>query len=119
LEAAAGLLAVEAYHAALVRTTLFRKGIEMPALGLIESTESISNARDTLDGNDNRDMGIRPMPTRFGEGSNIFPSDADGLAFSRSPGQVLNIVYLNRMAVTAGGFFPNGVNGTLRTSGAN
>jgi hypothetical protein len=59
------------------------------------------------------------MPTRFGEGSNIFPSDADGLAFSRSPGQVLNIVYLNRMAVTAGGFFPNGVNGTLRTSAAN
>ena len=119
LEAAAGLLAVEAYHAALVRTTLFRKGIEMPALGLIESTESISNARDNLDGPTNLDMGIRPMPTRFGEGSNIFPSDADGLAFSRSPGQVLNIVYLNRMAVTAGGFFPNGVNGTLRTSAAN
>jgi hypothetical protein len=119
LEAAAGLLAVEAYHAALVRTTLFRKGIQMPQSGLIEATESISNARDTLDGNTNLDQGIRPVPTRFGEGSNIFPSDADGIAFSRSPGQVLNIVYLNRMAVTAGGFFPNGVNGTLRTSGAN
>jgi hypothetical protein len=119
LEAAAGLLAVEAYHAALVRTVLFRKGIDMPTSGLIEATESISNARDSLDGPTNLDMGIRPMPTRFGEGSNIFPSDADGIAFSRTPGQVLNIVYLNRMAVTAGGFFPNGVNGTLRTSGAN
>jgi hypothetical protein len=31
---------------------------------------------------------------------------------------VLNIVYLNRMAVTAGGFFPNGVNGTIRASAA-
>ena len=119
LEAAAGLLAVEAYHAAIVRTTLFRKGIQTPALGLIEATESISNARDSLDGTSNLDMGVRPMPTRFGEGSNIFPSDADGLAFSRSAGQVLNIVYLNRMAVTMGGFFPAGVNGTIRTSAAN
>jgi len=119
LEAAAGLLAVEAYHAALVRTTLFRKGIQTPSLGLIEATESISTARDNLDGPTDLDQGIRPVSTRFGEGSNIFPSDADGLAFSRSPGQVLNIVYLNRMAVTAGGFFPNGVNGTFRTSGAN
>ncbi len=119
LEAAAGLLAVEAYHAALVRTTLFRKGIQTPSSGPIESTELISNARDNLDGPTDLDQGIRPVATRFGEASNIFPSDADGIAFSRSPGQVLNIVYLNRMAVTAGGFFPNGVNGTLRTSGAN
>ncbi|HEX8401163.1 MAG TPA: ferritin-like domain-containing protein [Allosphingosinicella sp.] len=119
LEAAAGLLAVEAYHAAIVRTTLFRKGIQTPSSGLIEATESISNARDSLDGTSNLDQGIRPVATRFGEGSNIFPSDADGLAFSRSAGQVLNIVYLNRMAVTMGGFFPAGVNGTIRTSAAN
>ena len=119
LEAAARILAVEAYHAALIRTTLFRKGIEMPSSGLIEATESISFARDSLDGPADIDQGIRPRPTRFGEGSNIFPSDADGLAFSRSAGQVLNIVYLNRAAVTMGGFFPNGVNGTIRTSAAN
>ena len=91
----------------------------MPSSGLIEATESISNARDSLDGTADIDQGIRPRPTRFGEGSNIFPSDADGLAFSRSAGQVLNIVYLNRMMVTAGGFFPNGVNGTIRSSAAN
>ncbi len=115
LEAAAGLLAVEAYHAALVRTTLFRKGIQTPSSGLIEATESISNARDSLDGSSNLDQGIRPI-----EGaSNIAPLDENGLAFSRSAGQVLNIVYLNRMAVTGGGFFPNGVNGTLRMSAAN
>jgi len=112
LEAAAGILAVEAYHAALIRTVLFRRGIPTPAL--IDATEAISNARDSLDGTDDRDQGIRPI----GDQSNIAPLDANGLAFSRTAGQVLNIVYLNRMAATAGGFFPNGVNGTIRASAA-
>jgi hypothetical protein len=112
LEAAAGILAVEAYHAALIRTVLFRKGLQAPAL--IDATEAISSARDGLDGSDDRDQGIRPI----GDQSNIAPLDANGLAYSRSAGQVLNIVYLNRMAVTAGGFFPAGVNGTIRASAA-
>jgi hypothetical protein len=112
LEAAAGILAVEAYHAAIVRTTLFRKGIQTPAL--IDATEAISNARDSLDGADDRDQGIRPI----GDASNIVPLDANGLAYSRSAGQVLNIVYLNRMATDRGGFFPAGVNGTIKTSAA-
>jgi hypothetical protein len=112
LEAAAGILAVEAYHAALVRTTLFRKGIQTPAL--IDATEAISTARDGLDGSSDIDQGIRPI----GNASNIVPLDANGLAFSRTAGQVLNIAYLNRMAVDRGGFFPNGVNGTIKTSAA-
>jgi hypothetical protein len=112
LEAAAGILAVEAYHAALVRTTLFRKGIQTPAL--IDATEAISNARDTLDGSTDVDQGIRPI----GNASNIVPLDSNGLAFSRTAGQVLNIAYLNRMAVDRGGFFPAGVNGTIKTSAA-
>ncbi len=51
--------------------------------------------------------------------SNIVPLDQNGIAFSRSPQQVLNIVYLNRATATLGGFFPAGVNGTLRASAAN
>jgi len=113
LEAAAGILTVGAYHAALVRTTLDVKGVAMPAL--IDATEAISNARDSLDGSTDLDQGIRAI----GNASNIAPLDANGLAFSRSAGQVLNIVYLNKAAVTAGGFFPNGVNGTIVTSAAN
>ena len=113
LEASAGILAVEAYHAGLIRTTLFRKGIQAPSL--IDGTEAISNARDSLDGPSDIDQGVRPM----GNMSNIAPLDANGLAFSRSAGQVLNIVYLNQAAVTQGGFFPNGVNGNIRTSAAN
>lgn len=113
LEAAAGLLAVEAYHAALVRTVLYRKGIAVPSL--ISATEAISNARDSLDGSTDLDQGIAPI----GNMSNIAPLDANGLAFSRNTGQVLNIVYLTGMARTQGGFFPNGVNGNIRTSQAN
>jgi hypothetical protein len=115
LEAAAGLLAVEAYHAALIRTTLYMKGMATPALGLVPATEAISNARDGLDGATDIDQGVADI----GNASNIAPLNVDGLAFSRSTGQVLNIVYLNRAAASAGGFFPAGVNGTIRTSAAN
>lgn len=117
LEAAAGILAVEAYHAALVRTTLYAKGLAAPSL--IDATEAISNARDSLDGSTDLDQGIRASGTGTNTVSNIAPLDADGIAFSRTAGQVLNIVYLNRAAVTGGGFFPAGVNGALRMSAAN
>jgi hypothetical protein len=117
LEAAAGILAVEAYHAALIRTTLYAKGLAAPSL--IDATEAISNARDSLDGTSDIDQGIRPSGSGLSTTSNIAPLDGDGLAYSRSAGQVLNIVYLNRTAVTGGGFFPNGVNGALRMSAAN
>jgi hypothetical protein len=44
------------------------------------------------------------------------PTDANGLAFGRSPGQVLNIVYLTPKAANSGGFYRRGVNGQLHTS---
>jgi len=113
LEAAAGLLAVEAYHASLVRTVLYGKGIATPSLRT--SADAISNARDSLDGTTDIDQGITGDATT----SNIVPLDADGLAFSRTTGQVLNIVYLNKLATNRGGFFPNGVNGTINMSAAN
>jgi hypothetical protein len=112
LDAAAGILATEAYHAALIRTTLFVKGVQTPTL--IQSTERISNARDSLDNPQDVDQGIAPI----GNQSNIVPADANGLAFSRTPGDVLNIVYLTAAAAGQGGFFPAGVNGTIRVSSA-
>jgi len=111
-EAAAGILAVEAYHAAIVRTTLYRKGMQTPAL--IDATEKISAARDSLDNPVDDDQGIAPL----GDQSNIVPVDANGLVFGRTPGDVLNIVYLNDGAVPKGGFFPNGVNGNITVSTA-
>ena len=44
------------------------------------------------------------------------PADRNGLAFGRTPGHVLNVVYLTPKKATSGGFFPHGVNGQLRTS---
>jgi len=113
LEAAAGLLAVEAYHASLVRTVLYGKGIATPSLRT--SADAISRARDSLDGPATEDQGITGDSTT----SNIVPLDSDGLAFSRTTGQVLNIVYLNKLAINKGGFFPNGVNGSINMSAAN
>ena len=62
LEAAAGILAVEAYHAGLIRTVLYGKGIATPAPALIEATEKISDARDSLDGPTDLDQGVRNRP---------------------------------------------------------
>ena len=112
LEAAAGILAAEAYHAGLVRTVLYAKGIETPSLRA--GADAISNARDTLDGSTDVDQGI----TGTADTSNIVPLDGDGIANSRTPGDVLNIVYLTPGAADRGGFFPSGVNGTLNLSTA-
>jgi hypothetical protein len=113
---------------------LDQKGIATPSLMLRESTEKISNARDLLDGTPSSagppmlvaddDQGITPATTGVGLTSNIAPTDNNAIAFSRSTGQVLNIVYLKppatasgttaAVAATSGGFFPNGVNGTIK-----
>lgn len=107
LEAAAGILAVEAYHAGIIRTSLYAKG-------LYSQTQKISDARDSLDGSSDDDQGIG----RKRKG-NLVPTDRNAIAFSRSAPAVLNVVYLNPAAVTKGGFFPAGVNGEINTSGDN
>lgn len=136
LDAAAGILAAEAYHASIIRTVLYRKGVDTAAFR--SSADALSNARDALDGTTDDDQGISPLtlvsslsptpapgayaplvPTALlGVASNIVPTAADGTVYGRSTGTVLNILYLNRLAVTKGGFFPNGLNGTLVTSAA-
>jgi Ferritin-like domain len=107
LDAAAGILAVEAYHAGLIRASLQARGAE-------DATVAISDARDSLDGEDDLDQGLE----LDGE-PNIVPTDGNAIAFGRSAGQVLNIVYLNPASVTSGGFFPDGVNGDINASDDN
>lgn len=101
LDAAAGLLAVEAYHAGEVRTLLASRGLFVEA-------QAISDARDSLDGDTDLDQGIGTA-----QNVNIVPTDANALVFSRTPQQVLNIVYLGQQA-SAASFFPNRLNGTIQ-----
>lgn len=107
LDAAAGILAVEAYHMGMARSVLYRMGPEAR-----DAANALSDARDRLDGSEDVDQGI----VVDGK-ANIVPSDADGIAFSRTPQQVLRIVYLaDNAGVSRGGLFPDGMNGKLKTT---
>ncbi|HYF13493.1 MAG TPA: ferritin-like domain-containing protein [Phycisphaerales bacterium] len=100
LDAAAGILAVEAYHMGMARHLILHSGPKWT-----EAANKISDARDKLDGMDDLDQ-----PILMDGKANIVPNDKNGIAFKRTPRQVLNIVYLQRDAMK-GGFYPNGMNG--------
>lgn len=99
LEAAAGILAVEAYHAGIVRTVLY-------SLGLTAEARAISKARDSLDGSGDLDQGVGGKSR-----ANLVPTDANGIAFSRSVDQVKAIAFLGGDG--KGGFYPKGINGAF------
>ena len=122
LNAAAGILAVEAYHAATVRTLLSLNGNKVygnTGLTIFQVVEAISNLRDSVDnissGNafykEDDDQGLE-------SGTNIVPADSNSIAFTRSTAQVLPIVYLGSKPTAANtvqaSFFPNGLNGAIR-----
>ncbi|ONF95517.1 ferritin-like domain-containing protein [Sphingomonas jeddahensis] len=116
-EGVTGMLAVEAHHAAALRATLYRRGLATPSL--IDASEAISNARDTLDGTTaDLDQGVRPGTAASGAiVANIAPLAASGTGFTRTPQQVLNILYVNAStSATTGGFFPAGVNGNIKST---
>ncbi|TXR57961.1 ferritin-like domain-containing protein [Quadrisphaera setariae] len=105
LGAAAGILAVEAYHAGLVRRSLYNLGVDVAVI-----TNKISDARDSLDGRSDDDQGVLAGNPRAYR-ANLVPADKDAIAYSRSPQQVHNIAYLTASSgVTKGGFFPDGTN---------
>jgi hypothetical protein len=103
----AGILAVEAYHMGMARSLLFLAGQTAQ-----QAANAITLARGTLNGMPEIEQGIAV------EGqANFVPSDERGIAFTRTPEQVLQIVYLTpETGVTSGGFFPNGVNGDLAST---
>ena len=108
-----GILAVEAYHAGYVRTALIQNGDVMTPYGVNVTTivNAISARRDMLDGTEtNDDEGI--YNTMFSDYM-LVPKDGNAVAYSRTPAQVLEVVYLSA-AGTPGGFFPNGVNGKIQ-----
>lgn len=93
---AARILATEAEHVGNIRLQVARLGLN--------STPTKLDSVDTL-----------PPPT----GSDYISADGGtGLTAVRSPGQVLFLAYGNMGNATAGGFFPNGVNGAINMSSA-
>lgn len=105
LSAAASILAVEAYHAATVRTLL---GI----IGAGTAVQAISNLRGALSGaagaGANDDGGIvQPNGTY-----NVLPADSNALTYRRTTSQVLNIAYGGGLA-SGYLFFPNQLNGLI------
>ena len=132
LEAAAGILSVEGYHAGLVRTILTSRAedgatVTFPLqdsdgnsagstdpLPLYTVITAISDARDSLDGDDDLDQGIGDSDSMVSiydtsiSATNIVPTDMSGITFSRTPAQIHNIAYLNPGPVSMGGFFPEG-----------
>ena len=101
LATASGFLGVESYQAGAIRTFLASRG-------LFQQAGQISDARDLNDGPGDDDQGIGDGVT-----VNITPTDSNGLVFARTPQQVLQVAYLNPGRQPSG-FFPNGVNGTIR-----
>ncbi|PDT43156.1 MULTISPECIES: ferritin-like domain-containing protein [Sinorhizobium] len=107
LAAAAGILAVEAYHMGMARSTLYRMGEEA-----WKAAAAVSDARDKIDGSDDKDQ-----PLQMDGKANIVPSTPDAIAFTRTPQEVLRIVYLtDQEGATKGGFYPNGMNGTITST---
>jgi hypothetical protein len=108
LGAAAKILATEGYHAGLIRNQLAQNSF----IPLQQSTtvgtfaNKISALRATLSG------AADETPLISANGTpNIVTADANAIAFSRTPQQVLAIVYGTGDAKKPGLFFPEGVNG--------
>ena len=136
LSTAAKIHAIEAYHAGLIRTTLYGldqqdNGPGFQAGALTGLTVGISSVRATLDGTatatppattatpDDIPLGKTMVnlngTTPIYTGSTIVNADVNSIGWARTTTQVLNIVYASPGATpAAGGFFPQGMNGTIK-----
>ncbi len=103
LDKAAGILAVEAYHAGSIRTRIFAAGQQAQM-----ASQLIAAARAKLDGTNNDDIGVGVS----GGVATIVDADANAIAFSRTTAQVLKVVYGG--GTSSGAFFPNGLNGNIK-----
>lgn len=124
LAAAAGILAVEAYHAAYVRTALTGSAIAaataspVTAYPYLDFANKISALRGSVGGGMETPLVV---PTSTSTPSSIVAADTkNAIAFARTTDQVLHIVYGTGGAagVSKGAFFPNGLNGKITATTA-
>lgn len=130
LTAAAGILAVEAYHAGYVRTTLTGRAIaagSASAYPYLAAANMVENLRATLT------VGASAAPSTSGSvetmltlpsslstpSSIVAASATNAVGFARTVNQVHHIVYGSAtIGVKSGGFFPNGTNSIFATTTA-
>jgi hypothetical protein len=130
LAAAASILAVEAYHAAEIRTLLIADSVGTatktttlvtPNPTYVTYAQQISKLRATLGGGNETTLTALPpyaipfVPTAYMPASTIVACDSNSIAYARTTDQVLHIVYAAApgAGVKGGGFFPNGMNGNI------
>jgi len=127
LTAAAGILAVEAYHAGYVRTSLTGRAIAAAAATpptsypYLAAANLVEKLRDSLTVAESGSVETAlVLPTSFTTPSAIVAASAsDAVGFSRNVNQVLHIVYGSpTVGVAKGGFFPNGMNSIFATTTA-
>jgi len=121
LAAAAGIMAVEAYHAAYVRTALTGGAITLGTIAFpyLTYANQVSTLRATLGGGNETTLTVpsgTTSATSIVTPSGIVASTSgNAIAYSRTTDQVLHIVYGtgNGAGVKSGGFFPSGLNGNI------
>ncbi len=115
LQAAAQILAVEAYHAGGIRTNLILKqnGWLPQTSGAQLAAPAVPGALDSMDV---PPQDPQPFSAAAAHYFTTIQSPNNALAVIRNPSEVLAIVYANAAVGTkSGGFFPNGLNGNINT----
>jgi len=105
LTAAAGILAVEAYHAAEIRSLIYGVSVSSGSGTYLNDANDISSVRASLGGGNE---------TPISATSIVACDSTNAIAFDRTTDQVLHIVYAQGAGVVSkGGFFPDGLNGSI------
>lgn len=141
LAAAAGIMAVEAYHGATLRAMLYAGAAAQgttayPYLGYFNSVQGVISTLSTPAGSSSgygtlnlqiQGTGAATVASIGASNTlpNVVPADSNALAFHRTTDQVLHIAYgtlsssggsTSTAGVASGGFFPSGFNGNIKTT---
>jgi Ferritin-like domain/TAT (twin-arginine translocation) pathway signal sequence len=119
LSPAAGIQAVEAYHAAEIRTIIAANAASSTATSAQTAALANANLVSALRGKISAASGnMLAAETTLSTSSIVAADSTNAIAFARTTDQVLHIVYGGTagVGVAKGGFFPAGLNGTIKST---
>jgi hypothetical protein len=119
LSPAAGIQAVEAYHAAEIRTIIAANAASSSATAAQTAALTNANLVSALRGKISAASGnMLAAETPLSTSSIVAADSTNAIAFARTTDQVLHIVYggVAGVGVAKGGFFPAGLNGTIKST---